>query len=142
MYKHSSLPSIGQLPLQAQAAMGQTAAAAAAVAAVVATEARWDHSAASHDTQGFTPSELAEEITAGRLQVLQDVFPVSEAGVPRSAGDVVQGWRAALDYAHQLATGELLQSGLDHCRAICSSLIPHPPLARLPAELVTARRRR
>ena len=95
-----------------QAAIDQTAAAAAAVAAVVATEAKWDHSGAVQDSQGFTPSELAEEIAAGRLQPLQDVFPLSQAGIPRSAGDVVQGWKAALDHAHHQAklAGELFWS--------------------------------
>lgn len=85
--------------------MSQTAAAAAAVAAVVATEARWEHSAASQDSQGFTPSELAEEISFGRLAALQDVIPVTQAGIPRPAGDVVKAWKAALDYAHQLTGG-------------------------------------
>ena len=95
--------------LQVQAAIGRTAAAAAAVAAVVATEAKWAHSSAAQDSQAFTPSELAEEVAAGRLQALQDVFPISQAGAPRSAGDVVQGWKAKLDYAHQQAklAGEL-----------------------------------
>ena len=100
-----------------QAAIGQTAAAAAAVAAVVATEAKWEHGGASQDSQGFTPSELAEEIAAGRLQPLQHVFPLSQAGIPRSAGDVVQGWKAALDYAHQRAklTGQLVCSCFQWC---------------------------
>ena len=95
--------------LQVQAATGQTAAAAAAVAAVVATEAKWDCNGVSQDSHSFTPSELAEEIADGRLQPLQDVIPLSHAGIPRSAGDVVQAWKAALDYAHQQAklAGEL-----------------------------------
>ena len=100
-----------------QAAIGQTAAAAAAVAAVVATEAKWDHNGASQESQGFTPSELAEEIAAGRLQPLQDVFSLSQAGIPRSAGDVVQGWKAALEYAHQQVklAGQLFCSCLQWC---------------------------
>ena len=87
--------------------MSQTAAAEAAVAAVVATEARWDHGTACHENQGFTPSELDEEIKSGRVLPRQDVFPVSLAGVPRPAEGVVQGWKAALQYAHQLAKGEV-----------------------------------
>lgn len=91
--------------------MGRTAAAAAAVTAVVATEARWDwrmldQSSVADDGQGFTPSELIHHIDSGRISAKQDVFPVSEAGVPRPAGEVVQGWRDALSYAHQLAAGE------------------------------------
>lgn len=89
--------------------MSQTAAAAAAVAAVVATEARWEQSAAAQDSQGYTPSELAAEISFGRLAALQDVIPLSQTGIPRPAGDVVKAWQAALDYAHQL-TGGLLSS--------------------------------
>ncbi len=90
--------------------MGRTAAAAAAVTAVVATEARWDwrlldHSRCNEDSQGFTPSELVHHIASGRVQAGQDMFPVSEAGVPRPAGEVVQGWKDALSYAHQLAAG-------------------------------------
>lgn len=102
------------LTAQAQAAVGQTAAAAAAVAAVVATEARWDCSILTQDTQGYTPSELDSEIKASRLLSNQEVFPVSEAGVPRPAGDVVRGWRAALDYAHQLAQGMAALTNCDH----------------------------
>ena len=109
-----------------QAAISQTAAADAAVAAVVATEAKWDHSGALQDSQGFTPSELAEEIAAGRLRSLQDVVPISQAGIPKSAGDVVGGWKAALDYAHQQAkrAGELFWSCLQWCKAdwLCKRL--------------------
>ncbi|DBA94055.1 TPA: hypothetical protein ACH3X1_001704 [Trebouxia sp. C0004] len=99
---------------EVQAAMGRTAAAAAAVTAVVATEARWDwrpldHSSSTEDSQGFTPSELVHHIASGRVQAGQDVFPVSEAGVPRPAGGVVQGWRDALSYAHQLAAADAAQ---------------------------------
>jgi len=95
--------------------MGRTAAAAAAVTAVVATEARWDwrlldHSSSTGDSQGFTPSELVHHIASGGVQAGQDVFPVSEAGVPRPAGEVVQGWRDALGYAHQLAAGNRVSS--------------------------------
>ncbi len=91
--------------------MGRTAAAAAAVTAVHATEARWDWRMldsinATADSQGFTPSELQQHIASGDLQDGQDVFPMSVAGVPRPAGEVVQGWRDALSYAHQRAAGE------------------------------------
>lgn len=96
---------------QVQAAIGRTAAAAAAVTAVVATKARWDwrmldQNNSMHDSQGFTPSELDQKISCGIIHTGQDVFPVSEAGVPRPAGEVVQGWRDALSYAHQMAAGQ------------------------------------
>ena len=96
--------------LQVQAAAGATAAAAAAVAAVVATEARWDWHASgltqsAGSNQGFTPSELAQKLQAGLLQAHQQVYPVSQIGVPQTAGGVVQGWKDALSYAHQLAAG-------------------------------------
>ena len=91
-----------------QAAVTKTAAAVAAVAAIALTDARWKHSAGAQDSQGFTPSELAEQTASGRLDALQNVFPVTVPGTPRPAGDVIKAWRAALDHAHRLATGGLL----------------------------------
>ena len=94
-----------------KAGKGHTAAAKAALVAVQATEARWDWTpsqtprSAPNSGQGYTPSDLKEHIATGQLLGSEHVFPISQAGVPRQAAEVVSAWEGALAYCQRLAAG-------------------------------------
>lgn len=99
-----------------KAGKGHTAAAKAALVAVQATEACWDWtpsqlpadpSSDPDSGQGYTPSELKEHIATGRLLGSAHVFPISQAGVPRQAAEVVSAWEGALAYCQRLAAGQI-----------------------------------
>lgn len=105
--------------MQVKAGKGHTAAARAALAAVQATEARWDWTSSQHtadppsdpsSSQGYTPSELKDHIATGRLASSEHVFPISQAGVPRQAAEVVAAWEDTLAYCQRLAAGMVTDS--------------------------------
>lgn len=104
-----------QLHMQVKAGKGHTAAAKAGLKAVQATEARWDWipldapshpSSAADISLGSTPSELQELIVTNRLVGSQHVFPITQAGVPRQAAEVVSEWQDALAYCQHMAAGK------------------------------------